>query len=76
MAEFIEATGRGVDKASTLAGLADAMGIDADAVLAFGDQHNDLEMLTWAGTGVAMANAHPEVAAAVSVVTDPTPKTE
>ncbi len=66
---FIEATALGVDKASTLAGLAEAMGIEADAVMAFGDQHNDLQMLTWAGTGVAMANAHPEVAAAVPVVT-------
>ena len=65
---FIEATGLGVDKASTLAGLADAMGIAADAVMAFGDQHNDLEMLAWAGTGVAMGNAHPDVAAAATTV--------
>jgi len=65
---FIEATALGVDKASTLAGLADTMGIAATEVMAFGDQHNDLAMLRWAGTGVAMGNAHPEVAAAVSIV--------
>lgn len=65
---FIEATALGVDKSSTLAGLAEAMGIAAESVMAFGDQHNDLEMLQWAGTGVAMGNAHPEVAAAASLV--------
>jgi Cof subfamily protein (haloacid dehalogenase superfamily) len=67
---FIEATALGVDKASTLTGLAEAMGIASEAVMAFGDQHNDLEMLTWAGTGIAMGNAHPEVAAAASLVAE------
>jgi hydroxymethylpyrimidine pyrophosphatase-like HAD family hydrolase len=32
---------------------------------------NDLRMLRWAGRAVAVANAHPEVLAAVSEVTDP-----
>jgi Cof subfamily protein (haloacid dehalogenase superfamily) len=67
---FIEATALGVDKASTLAGLADTMAIAAEAVMAFGDQHNDLEMLQWAGTGVAMGNAHREVVAAASLVAE------
>ena len=39
--------------------------------MAFGDQHNDLEMLTWAGTGIAMGNAHPDVVAAASLVAAP-----
>ncbi|HEU5370178.1 MAG TPA: HAD hydrolase family protein, partial [Ktedonobacterales bacterium] len=30
-------------------------------VVAFGDMPNDLEMLAWAGRGVAVANAHPTV---------------
>jgi hydroxymethylpyrimidine pyrophosphatase-like HAD family hydrolase len=30
---------------------------------------NDLPMLSWAGTGVAVANAHPEVLAAADEVT-------
>lgn len=33
-------------------------------MVAFGDMPNDLEMLTWAGSSYAMANAHPEVLAA------------
>ena len=32
-------------------------------MIAFGDSHNDIEMLTVAGTGVAMANASAEVRA-------------
>ncbi len=59
----------GVNKASALAPLADAAGVGAGSVLAFGDMPNDLPLLTWAGTGVATANAHPDVLAAVDHVT-------
>ena len=37
--------------------------------IAFGDMPNDIEMLRWAGCGVAMENAHPEVKAAADAVT-------
>ncbi len=41
---------------------ADAVpGIDPARVVAFGDMPNDLAMLRWAGFGVAMGNAVPEV---------------
>ena len=43
-------------------------GIAAGAVVAFGDMPNDLSMLAWAGTSYAVANAHPEVLAAVDHV--------
>jgi hydroxymethylpyrimidine pyrophosphatase-like HAD family hydrolase len=33
--------------------------VAAADVVAFGDMPNDLEMLRWAGHGVAMGNAHP-----------------
>lgn len=36
--------------------------------MAFGDMPNDLPMLAWAGTGYAMANAHPDVLAATDHV--------
>ena len=61
---FLETTAAGVDKGSTLAAFADERGITAADVMAFGDHHNDLTMLRWAGTGVAMANGHPEILAA------------
>ncbi|MEE1929971.1 Cof-type HAD-IIB family hydrolase [Streptomyces sp. TRM 70351] len=63
---LLEASGRGVSKASTLARCCAERGIAAQEVVAFGDMPNDLEMLTWAGTSYAMANAHPAVRAATS----------
>jgi HAD superfamily hydrolase (TIGR01484 family) len=65
---LIEAAAVGVSKASTLAQLAKADGIDASEVIAFGDQPNDLPLLTWAGTSYAVANAHSEVLAAATHV--------
>jgi Cof subfamily protein (haloacid dehalogenase superfamily) len=67
---FIEISATGVDKATALAAICAQRGIDREAVIAFGDMRNDLPMLRWAGHAVAVANAHPEVLAAVSEVTD------
>jgi Cof subfamily protein (haloacid dehalogenase superfamily) len=61
---LLEISGRGVSKASTLARRCARRGIRAAEVVAFGDMPNDLEMLGWAGTAYAMANAHPDVLAA------------
>jgi HAD superfamily hydrolase (TIGR01484 family) len=47
----------GVSKASGLQYVAAELGIDAADVLAIGDGRNDLEMLRWAGRGVAMGQA-------------------
>lgn len=58
-----EITAAGVTKAVVLERWAAELGIRAEEVWAFGDMPNDLPMLTWAGTGWAVANAHPEVAA-------------
>ncbi|MBB5189443.1 hypothetical protein HNQ50_000153 [Silvimonas terrae] len=38
-----------------------AQGIEASAVVAFGDNHNDISMLQGVGLGVAMGNAEPAV---------------
>ncbi len=65
---LIEVAAAGVNKGSALARLATLWGIDAGDVIAFGDMPNDLEMLHWAGFGVAMGNAHPDVAAIASEV--------
>ena len=61
---LLEVSATGITKASTLAGIADRLGIAADEAVAFGDMPNDLPMLAWAGKGFAMANAHPDVLAA------------
>ena len=51
----------GVSKASGLQRVAQELGIDAADVLAIGDGRNDVEMLRWAGRGVAMGQAVQEV---------------
>lgn len=56
-APFVEVMAQGVTKATGLAQLCEHLGIGRDEVLAFGDALNDLEMLEWAGHGVAVANA-------------------
>ncbi|MCU1590822.1 MAG: Cof-like hydrolase [Frankiales bacterium] len=66
---LLEISARGVSKASGLASLAEEHGIDASEVVAFGDMPNDLPMLAWAGHGVAVANAHPDVLAMADEVT-------
>lgn len=63
-ARFVEITAAGVDKAAALAVLCEELGVDAAEVMAFGDELNDLTMVRWAGRGVAMANAHPDVSVA------------
>ena len=60
----------GVNKATALAEVAEGFGLTAADVLAFGDGRNDLEMLRWAGRGVAIGDAPLEVQAAADVVTD------
>jgi len=59
----------GVSKASGLAHVAAELGVEAADVLAIGDGRNDLEMLRWAGRGVAMGQAIPEVHAAADAST-------
>jgi Cof subfamily protein (haloacid dehalogenase superfamily) len=56
---YIEICPPGVDKASGLSVVAQALGVDPDDVLVFGDMPNDLPMFRWAGFGrVAVSNAH------------------
>ena len=49
--------------------LARKFGIDRQNIMAIGDSSNDIGMLRWAGLGVAMGNAVPEVKAAADVIT-------
>lgn len=68
---LIELMPPGVSKATGVAEVARPLGVAAEDVVAFGDMPNDLPMLVWAGHGVAMGNANPEVAAAADEVTAP-----
>jgi Cof subfamily protein (haloacid dehalogenase superfamily) len=66
---LVEMSAYGVTKATGLSELAAEIGIEPSDVIAFGDMPNDVPMLTWAGRGVAMANAHPATKAAAQEVT-------
>lgn len=66
---LLEVMAYGVTKASTLEEVIGRQGLGAADVVAFGDMPNDIEMLEWAGLGVAVANAHPEVLAVADEVT-------
>jgi len=66
--EYLEFLNREVDKGVGLAALAAAYDIAREEVMAFGDGDNDVPMLAWAGLGVAVANATPEVRAAANYV--------
>jgi Cof subfamily protein (haloacid dehalogenase superfamily) len=59
----------GVHNASGIAEVCRRLGVDQADVLAIGDGRNDVEMLRWAGRGVAMGQAVEEVRAAADGVT-------
>ena len=66
---WLDIAPEGVNKASALAEVVAGLGYRAGDVLAIGDGRNDIEMLTWAGRGVAIGDACAEVQAAADGVT-------
>lgn len=65
----IEINPRGVNKASGLKVVCDAVGLLPNQVMAFGDSLNDVAMFDFAGCSVAMANAQEQVKDAAKFVT-------
>lgn len=65
-----EMTKMGVNKATGMQRLMDELKIGREDTIAFGDGPNDVEMLQFAGTGVAMGNAIPAVKQYADMVTD------
>jgi Cof subfamily protein (haloacid dehalogenase superfamily) len=55
--DFLEIAVAGVSKGSGLRFVCERLGIEPEAVVAFGDGQNDIELLEEAGLGVAMADA-------------------
>ncbi len=60
-----------VSKGRALAVLAAHLGVLQEETAAIGDNENDIDMLRWAGLGLAMGNASPEVQAAADCVLPP-----
>ena len=64
VATFFEATNPAVNKGAAVRYLAEEiLGLKAQNVMAIGDNFNDVEMLAYAGLGVAMGNAPADVQA-------------
>ncbi|MBN1640239.1 MAG: HAD family phosphatase [Anaerolineae bacterium] len=68
---FVEGLAAEVSKGNAVAQLARRMGLHRDEVMALGDSGNDRSMVEWAGIGVAMGNASPDVKAAADVIAPP-----
>ena len=67
---FSDITPRGGSKRVGIEKMLAHFGIPASDTMAFGDGGNDIEMLRFAGVGVAMGNAGEEVRLAADYVTD------
>ncbi len=72
VATFFEATNPAANKGAAVRYLAeDLLGLKAENVMAIGDNFNDVEMIEYAGVGVAMGNA-PEAVMAIANWVAPT----
>ena len=65
-----EITQADITKASGIRTVMDYFRVPREETAAFGDGYNDLEMLQFAGAGVAMGNSPDDVKAAADLVTD------
>lgn len=66
---WLDIAAEGVTKASGLEVLRQQLGYEVSQTIAVGDGRNDIEMLSWAGRGVAMGQAPDEVKAVADEVT-------
>jgi Cof subfamily protein (haloacid dehalogenase superfamily) len=71
--ENLEFMPRGINKAAALEKVAREFGVPREEVLAFGDAENDLQMLAWAGMGVAMRHGNPAAISVARMVSPPGP---
>lgn len=69
---ILEIVAKGIQKARGVKIIADSLQIDRSNIIAFGDEHNDVEMLEYAGLGVAMANGSDGAKAVANDVTEKT----
>ena len=71
---ILELSPKGVNKAHGVKFLADTFKIDRKNILAFGDEHNDAEMIDYAGWGVVMQNGTDKLKALANDITPLTNK--
>lgn len=68
---LVEVTSSNVSKGHALAILAGYYGIPQSEVMAIGDQDNDIEMIAWAGLGIAMGNGSAGAKAVANYIAPP-----
>jgi len=66
---FYEVIPAAASKAAALATVCQRLAIPREGAVAIGDSENDIEVLRWAGLGIAMANAPAHVRAVADMVT-------
>ncbi len=66
---FLEISPKGINKAESLHFLAQNLGLSKNDIVAFGDQENDIDMLKYSGTAIAMQNAQPIVKEIADMIT-------
>lgn len=69
-ADSLEVLNKHASKGRTLKELAALLDIPRERVMAIGDSGNDIDMVEFAGLGVAMGNAVPEVKEVADVITE------
>jgi len=67
--EWLEILHPEVSKANALKVVTRLLNVKPEEIIAFGDNHNDIGMLRFAGLGIAMGNAHDEIKAVADYVT-------
>ena len=63
-----------VNKGVALKTVSKHLGFKRQQIVAIGDGHNDIEMLQFAGLGVAMKDAHPDLVEVADIVLENTPR--
>lgn len=66
---YLEVMPMKASKSAAIRSLEEKFSVKREEIVAFGDGHNDIDMLRYAGLGVAMGNASEEVKAAGDIVT-------
>lgn len=66
---FLEVLNKQASKGTAVKDLAELLNIPRESVMALGDGGNDVDMIEWAGIGVAMDNARDEVKAVADHIT-------
>lgn len=62
------------NKGKGLKYVAEYLNFPQDRIIAIGDGHNDIEMIQYAGLGVVVKNAHPDLLKVADLILDGTPR--